>query len=136
MVVDGTTGLIRSVIADGRPVQLKQEFLYYAPMVDTENCTNTLNVGSGVYVFRPNGTFPRKIVVGGKVHTSVYKGVDVLHFRWFALRKRLSSFHVSSGEFVQEIHQVYNDWLSQVIRLYKGRDHVELDWLVGPIPIE
>lgn len=41
-----------------------------------------------------------------------------------------------TGALVQEIHQVYNDWLAQVIRLYKGQDHIELDWVVGSIPIE
>ena len=40
-----------------------------------------------------------------------------------------------SGDLVQEIHQHYNGWVGQVIRLYKGQDHIELDWVVGPIDI-
>ena len=43
---------------------------------------------------------------------------------------------IGLGDLVQEIHQTYNSWVSQVIRLYKGQEHVELDWVVGPIPVE
>ena len=43
---------------------------------------------------------------------------------------------ISIGKLVQEIHQHYNDWVGQVIRLYKDQDHIELDWVVGPIPVE
>lgn len=31
---------------------------------------------------------------------------------------------------------MYNDWLSQVIRLYENENFVEFDWLVGEIPID
>jgi lysosomal alpha-mannosidase len=41
-----------------------------------------------------------------------------------------------SGELVQEIHQIYNSWVGQTIRVYKGQEHVELDWVVGPLPVE
>nr|CAD7445525.1 unnamed protein product [Timema bartmani] len=36
---------------------------------------------------------------------------------------------------VEEVHQVYNEWVSQVIRVYKEDNHVEFEWLVGPIPV-
>ncbi|KAH6942206.1 hypothetical protein HPB50_001775 [Hyalomma asiaticum] len=35
---------------------------------------------------------------------------------------------------VQEVHQWFNPWLSQVIRLYVDQDYIEFDWIVGPIP--
>lgn len=55
--------------------------------------------------------------------------------------KRISTsssfiFFFKKGELVQEVHQYHNEWIGQVIRLYKGVDHIELDWVVGPIPIE
>jgi len=40
------------------------------------------------------------------------------------------------GKLVQEIHQRYNSWVGQIIRLYMGQNHVELDWVVGPINVE
>lgn len=40
------------------------------------------------------------------------------------------------GPIVQEIHQECNEWVSQVIRKYNGDDHIEFEWLVGPIPNE
>lgn len=30
---------------------------------------------------------------------------------------------------------MYNDWLSQTIRLYEGAQHVDFEWQVGPIDI-
>ncbi len=29
-----------------------------------------------------------------------------------------SNWHLCVGPLVQEVHQVYNDWLSQVVRVY------------------
>uniref|UniRef100_A0A182U141 alpha-mannosidase n=1 Tax=Anopheles melas TaxID=34690 RepID=A0A182U141_9DIPT len=40
------------------------------------------------------------------------------------------------SDLVQEVHQIFNEWISQVIRVYAGQEHVELEWLVGPIPID
>jgi len=31
---------------------------------------------------------------------------------------------------------VYNNWASQEIRIYNGTQIVEIDWIVGPIPID
>ncbi|KAL3176026.1 hypothetical protein MRX96_010734 [Rhipicephalus microplus] len=35
---------------------------------------------------------------------------------------------------VQEVHQWFTPWLSQVIRLYVDQDYIEFDWIAGPIP--
>ncbi|KAH9502489.1 Lysosomal alpha-mannosidase [Bulinus truncatus] len=37
------------------------------------------------------------------------------------------------GPLVQEVHQTFSPWVSQVIRLYKGAKYVEFQWTVGPI---
>jgi len=39
------------------------------------------------------------------------------------------------GELVEEMHQVYGDWLSQVVRIYIEENVAEFEWVVGPIPI-
>jgi len=47
--------------------------------------------------------------------------------------KKLNPF---SGDIVDEIHQTFSPWISQVVRIYKQENHAEFEWLVGPIPIE
>lgn len=41
-----------------------------------------------------------------------------------------------AGPLVQEVHQYYDSWVTQVIRIYRGQEHVEFDWVVGPIPVK
>nr|XP_051693844.1 lysosomal alpha-mannosidase isoform X7 [Oryctolagus cuniculus] len=36
---------------------------------------------------------------------------------------------------VQEVHQNFSAWCAQVVRLYRGQRHLELEWTVGPIPV-
>lgn len=40
-----------------------------------------------------------------------------------------------TGGLVKEVHQVFNDWAAQVVRIYKDQRHVEIEWTVGPIPV-
>lgn len=37
---------------------------------------------------------------------------------------------------VQEVHQNFSAWCSQVVRLYRRQRHLELEWMVGPIPVK
>ncbi|KAK6797985.1 hypothetical protein RDI58_005687 [Solanum bulbocastanum] len=41
---------------------------------------------------------------------------------------------VMRGPLVDEIHQQFNSWISQVIRIYKHKEHAELEFTIGPIP--
>ncbi|XP_018575534.1 lysosomal alpha-mannosidase isoform X2 [Anoplophora glabripennis] len=66
---------------------------------------------SGAYIFRPD-TKVREAVEFGYVQTSVLLG---------------------GGEMVREIKQVWEDWITQVIRVFRDEDFVEFDWVVGPI---
>ena len=40
------------------------------------------------------------------------------------------------GPLVQEIRQYLSNWSMQSIRLYRDREYLELDWLIGPVPNE
>ena len=40
------------------------------------------------------------------------------------------------GLWVEEVHQSFADWITQVVRVYKGIPGVELEYTVGPIPIK
>ena len=42
----------------------------------------------------------------------------------------------NAGDLVEEIHQTVNDYVGQIIRLYKGQDYIEFDWVIGPVPIK
>jgi len=99
---------MKSISIDGgEPVRLEQEFLWYEGTDGSDN-----SKPSGAYIFSPNSVDP----------------VD-------QLRESIQTF-VYQGKLVQEVHQYHSEWIGQVTRLYKNQDHVELDWVVGPIPIE
>ncbi|CAN8256400.1 unnamed protein product [Cochlearia groenlandica] len=87
---------------------VKQTFSYYS----SYNGTNDKEPqNSGAYVFRPNGTFP--IHPEGQVPLTVIR-----------------------GPLVDEVHQRVNSWITQITRVYKGKEHVEVEFIVGSIPIE
>ncbi|KAL3162416.1 hypothetical protein ABBQ32_010087 [Trebouxia sp. C0010 RCD-2024] len=64
---------------------------------------------SGAYIFRPDGM-------------SVPEG--------------LLQLHVARGPVLTQVQQVFQDYTSVVIRLWDKALHVEVEWTVGPIPIE
>ncbi|XP_050072465.1 lysosomal alpha-mannosidase-like [Anopheles maculipalpis] len=101
-------GFMSSITVQGETHALKQNFLYYDGALG--NNEEFRNRSSGAYIFRPNGT--EKTVT------------DVVEIQ------------VVKSDVVQEVHQIFNEWISQVIRVYAGQEHVELEWLVGPIPID
>ncbi|XP_049563066.1 lysosomal alpha-mannosidase isoform X1 [Orcinus orca] len=65
---------------------------------------------SGAYIFRPNRQQP------------------LLVSHW-------AQTHLVKTALVQEVHQNFSAWCSQVVRLYPGQRHLELEWTVGPIPV-
>nr|CAB3491648.1 unnamed protein product [Digitaria exilis] len=66
---------------------------------------------SGAYIFRPNGTVPIK--------TNSQVPLTVLR-----------------GPILDEVHQQINSWIYQITRVYKGKDYVETEFRVGPIPTD
>lgn len=132
--VDGTTGLLSSVTVHGEEYFVQQEFLWY-PGYNGDN-ESADRRSSGAYIFRPNGTdaFPMRKTMAAAIITAVYTG------KWTLMEGYFESWTSSSilnilGPLVQEIHQFYDTWVSQVIRIYRGQEHVELDWVVGPVPV-
>lgn len=66
---------------------------------------------SGAYVFRPNKTF------------SIKSDSQV-------------PLVIMRGPLLDEVHQKVNPWIYQVTRLYKGKEHAEVEFTVGPIPVD
>uniref|UniRef100_W8C2M5 Alpha-mannosidase n=2 Tax=Ceratitis capitata TaxID=7213 RepID=W8C2M5_CERCA len=106
LTFDGT-GHLNKVEMNGITENIRQDFYYYKGAAG--NNAEFKNRSSGAYIFRPNGT---EFLIGSTVSFSIYEGAQV-----------------------KEIHQRFNPWVSQVIRLYEGLNRVEFEWLVGPIPI-
>jgi len=105
----GKNGRLSRVIGNGVNISLEQDFLYYKGFYG--NNTHARYRASGAYIFRPNGT--EAVNLAENVKTEIIQ-----------------------GSLVQEVHQIYNDYISQVIRLYAEENHVEFEWLVQSIPIE
>ncbi len=45
------------------------------------------------------------------------------------------TLEVRTGPYVQEVVQVFSEWVSQVVRLYDDQPFAEIEWVVGPVPI-
>ncbi|KAI4375413.1 hypothetical protein MLD38_013285 [Melastoma candidum] len=66
---------------------------------------------SGAYVFRPNNTYTIK--TDDQAYLTVVR-----------------------GPIIEEVHQQLNSWISQITRIYRGKDHAEVEYTIGPIPID
>lgn len=106
----GTDGLLSEIFVDGTTSKLSQNFVMYQGAVG--NNAEFANRSSGAYIFRPDPDAPETLM-----------GVDV-------------TIEVHRGTHVDEVHQVFNEYISQVVRIYKTEKVVEFEWLVGPIPVD
>ncbi|KAH9627165.1 hypothetical protein KSS87_018405 [Heliosperma pusillum] len=86
---------------------LEVSYSYYAGF----NGTDTDTQASGAYVFRPNGTYDINA-------------------------EKMVASTVMRGPLIDEVHQQINSWLNQITRVYKDKEHVEVEYVVGPIPID
>ncbi|XP_076147474.1 lysosomal alpha-mannosidase [Alosa pseudoharengus] len=107
---DPATGLLSSLsnLETQQSIKLSQNFYWYnASAGNNEDSIQP----SGAYIFRPNCSTPFTISKTAKIQ-SVQNGV------------------------VQEVRQMFSPWVSQVVRLYADSRELELEWTVGPVPIE
>ncbi|KAL1314516.1 hypothetical protein HN51_041317 [Arachis hypogaea] len=88
--------------------QVEQKYLYYSGYNGSHQKDPQ---NSGAYIFRPNGTY-------------------------FINHERQVPFTVLHGPLLDEVHQQINPWIYQITRLHKEKEHVEVEFIVGPIPIE
>ncbi|XP_015121133.1 lysosomal alpha-mannosidase [Diachasma alloeum] len=66
---------------------------------------------SGAYLFRPQNS---------TLYSFSYNG----------------SFKFYKGALVEELHLTVNDYVSEVVRVYDKDEKVEVEWMVGPIPVD
>ncbi|WOL11467.1 putative alpha-mannosidase [Canna indica] len=86
---------------------MEQSYSYYAG----DSGSGSDPQASGAYIFRPNGSFPINYEMKG-------------------------SLSIVRGPILEEVHQQINPWIHQISRVYKGKEHVEVEFTVGPIPVD
>lgn len=108
---DVDSGILSHVLVDGEVHKVSQEFVYYKGAAGHNY--NVHYRASGAYIFRPNGS---EVVVR---------------------QERKVELRVVKGAVVDEVYQKFNDWISQVVRIYHNNTTgLEFEWTVGPIPIK
>ncbi|XP_058186256.1 alpha-mannosidase isoform X1 [Rhododendron vialii] len=90
----------------GVDIPVQQSYLWYG-----SSHGNKDDQSSGAYIFRPNGAPP----------TLVSRSVPI---------------KVVHGSLVDEVHQQFDSWIYQVIRLYRDKEHAEVEFTIGPIPTD
>ncbi|XP_077532022.1 lysosomal alpha-mannosidase-like isoform X2 [Haemaphysalis longicornis] len=105
LFVDPVTGLLSRVMLLSTGMEVPFRQSLYAYLA----YEGVVEKPSGAYSFNPADEQP--IDLGRRVNYTLVK-----------------------GPLVQEIHQTFSEWASQVIRLYKDEDVIEFDWVIGPIP--
>ncbi|WVZ58033.1 hypothetical protein U9M48_008345 [Paspalum notatum var. saurae] len=91
----------------GVDLPIQQSFLWYR---SSEGDTAD-SQASGAYIFRPDGNTP----------TAISSPVPLKVIR---------------GPLVDEVHQQFSSWIYQITRLYKNKEHAEVEYTVGPIPVD
>ncbi|XP_027359889.1 alpha-mannosidase-like [Abrus precatorius] len=96
----------------GVDVPVQQSYLWYGSSLDDQ--------ASGAYIFRPNS--PPNIV-----------SRSVNSF-WFIMHIKQVPLKIIRGPLVDEVHQNFSSWIYQVTRVYKDKEHAEIEYTIGPIP--
>jgi lysosomal alpha-mannosidase len=107
---DDATGHVNGITNKNRSITLSvnQQFFWYNSSFGNDASHQTSNA----YVFRPNSS-------------TVYPVND---------NNNKAQVTVVQGALYQEVQQVFSDYASQVVRLYKGANFVEFEYTIGPIP--
>ncbi|XP_044269402.1 lysosomal alpha-mannosidase-like isoform X2 [Tribolium madens] len=105
-----TKGKLATITINGQHLNIVQDFFFYNGY--SGSSSSAVNRASGAYIFRPDG-----------------EAIQVA--------TALPKLQFAKGDLVDEILQVYNDEITQVIRVYKGKDdsYIEFDWLVGDLKL-
>ncbi|XP_066387205.1 alpha-mannosidase-like isoform X5 [Miscanthus floridulus] len=91
----------------GVDLPVQQSFLWYRSSEGDASDSQA----SGAYIFRPDGNTP----------TTVSSSVPLKVIR---------------GPLVDEVHQQFSSWIYQITRLYKNKEHAEVVYTIGPIPVD
>ncbi|KAL4717575.1 hypothetical protein ACJJTC_000724, partial [Scirpophaga incertulas] len=107
--IDEDKKIVNVSLANGIRLPLSIQMLYYVS--DDPDRLSSGKWPPGAYIFRTMDL--QSQTISEDFETTVYK-----------------------NNIVQEIHCRFSSWASIALRLYKDNPVLELDWLVGPVPIE
>eukprot|EP01012_Entosiphon_sulcatum_P033578 TRINITY_DN4250_c0_g1_i1.p1 TRINITY_DN4250_c0_g1~~TRINITY_DN4250_c0_g1_i1.p1 ORF type:complete len:989 (-),score=171.07 TRINITY_DN4250_c0_g1_i1:1004-3946(-) len=110
VTVCGTTGLLCKITnkKSGVSSDVSQEWRWY----ESNKGDAASGQASGAYIFRPVGNTSNPVSTSPPTNT------------------------VINGAVVQEVRQVISPWISQTLRLPAKADYLEVEYTVGPIPVD
>ncbi|CAN1342026.1 Probable alpha-mannosidase At5g66150 [Linum perenne] len=110
MLFSSTSGQLTRMYNNltGVDVPIQQSYIWYASSIDEQVRKQQ---SSGAYIFRPDSNTPNIVA-------------------------RSVPIEVIRGPIVDEIHQQFSPWIYQVTRLYKDKQHAEIEYTIGPIPTD
>ncbi|KAF3440313.1 hypothetical protein FNV43_RR18597 [Rhamnella rubrinervis] len=108
MSFSSTSGQLKRIYNSktGVDVPIQQSYLWYGSSPGDQD-----SQASGAYIFRPNGAPPTVV-------------------------SRTVPLKVVRGPLLDEVHQQFSSWIYQVTRLYRDKEHAEVEFTIGPIPTE
>ncbi|CAD6212293.1 unnamed protein product [Miscanthus lutarioriparius] len=109
MSFSSASGQLERIInsASGVDLPVQQSFLWYR-----SSKGDALDPqASGAYIFRPDGNTPT--IVSSSVTLKIIR-----------------------GPLFDEVHQQFSSWIYQITRLYKNKEHAEVEYTIGPIPVD
>nr|XP_026486529.1 lysosomal alpha-mannosidase-like [Vanessa tameamea] len=95
-------------LSNGININLDLQFYFYVS--DDPLQLNNTKRSPGAYIFRPMDNEPEPII--DNFETKIYKSY-----------------------ILEEIHSKYSDYASFVLRLYVDSPVLEVDWIIGPVPV-
>ncbi|RAL41460.1 hypothetical protein DM860_010254 [Cuscuta australis] len=113
LIFSGNDGKLAKFVNGQNKVKadVSQSYIYYSADDGSKDKDRDHYQASGAYVFRPNGSFA--LSNEGKVPLKVLR-----------------------GPLYDEVHQTINSWIYQITRVYKEKEHAEVEFTIGPIPID
>ncbi|XP_077246588.1 alpha-mannosidase-like [Tasmannia lanceolata] len=109
MSFSSTSGQLKRITnyRTGVDIPIQQSYLWYGSSAGDSQDGQT----SGAYIFRPNGSPP--IVASRSVPLKIVR-----------------------GPLVDEVYQSFSSWIYQVTRLYRDKEYAEVEFTIGPIPLD
>ncbi|KAL7538827.1 hypothetical protein ACHAXR_008811 [Thalassiosira sp. AJA248-18] len=149
---DGATGVIKTIAEQregGVSVSLQHEYGFYKAFFHQESPTMTqFEVGDSLkgngiclpgYTDAEGNEMPWLL---GTAQTWQNAGAYILRptpdqsFHVVPPKVSPSSVVVHESDLVTEVHAQFGEWITQITRLIKSKDYVEVEYVVGPVPID